>query len=396
MDDLFADEQPLPRCSENMVLTDSQSYEDPVLIKDRRVLANILRRQSQEAEVKEDYFQTVQTELKPHMRKIVSDWMLEVCEEQRCQPEVFSLAVDYLDRFLAVVPIKKSQFQLLACVCMFLASKFKETAPLPADNLVVYTDNSVSAYEITVSLTVFFSSLRTCILLCFILLQQWELIVLQVLGWELSSVTPYSILDQLLRTLAWSPAIDLSLVRKHAETFVALAATEFTFYQQSPAVVAVASLGAALRGLHVKGLDEVLKKLQGVTGVDQVNESKCRNICLQHAMKQPCLLGGKSSGQVGNLLLLNSLQNAITNCMEQIEVSIRLSMSGASFQPSDDNNAMMTTASTVVATPLPSTVVAAPLPSTQPKVIPQQPACYGHTQSNTPTDLMEISSMCVY
>lgn len=76
----------------------------------------------------------------------------QVCEEQQCQPEVFSLAINYLDRFLSKVNLRKSQFQLLACVCMFLASKFKETSPLPAENLVIYTDNSVTTYEIMVSL----------------------------------------------------------------------------------------------------------------------------------------------------------------------------------------------------------------------------------------------------
>ena len=161
MDDLFADEQSLPQdfddkqqqqhphhCSD-MVLTDSRSYEDPALLRDRRVLRNILDRQRHHPS-RTDYFSSVQKEVKPHMRKIVSDWMLEVCEEQQCQPEVFSLAVDYLDRFLSAVAIKKSQFQLLGCVCMFLASKFKETAPLPAENLVIYTDNSVTTQEIMV------------------------------------------------------------------------------------------------------------------------------------------------------------------------------------------------------------------------------------------------------
>jgi cyclin D2 len=49
-----------------------------------------------------DYFRYVQTEIKPHMRKIVCDWMLEVCQELCCQPEVFCLAVNYMDRFLAI------------------------------------------------------------------------------------------------------------------------------------------------------------------------------------------------------------------------------------------------------------------------------------------------------
>ena len=49
-----------------------------------------------------EYFSKVQIEIKPHMRKIVSDWMLEVCQELCCQPEVFCLAMNLMDRFLAV------------------------------------------------------------------------------------------------------------------------------------------------------------------------------------------------------------------------------------------------------------------------------------------------------
>ena len=86
------------------------------------------------------------------MRKIVVEWMLEVTEEQHCHPEVFALAVNYLDRVLSRLPIQKSNFQLVACVCIFVASKFKETNPLCAEKLVVYSDFSISSEQITVSL----------------------------------------------------------------------------------------------------------------------------------------------------------------------------------------------------------------------------------------------------
>ena len=141
-------------------IPDLRSTEDPVLINDTRVLTNILARQAigprctsklSSVKYQQNYFENgIQLEIKSHMRKMVSDWMLEVCEEQRCQPEVFHLAINYMDRFLSEVRIKKSQFQLLACVCLFLASKFKETCPLPAENLVLYTECSVTIQEITV------------------------------------------------------------------------------------------------------------------------------------------------------------------------------------------------------------------------------------------------------
>ena len=150
------------RCTENVSFVEHEdddnedglggikSFADPTLLEDQRVLTNVLARCWSQARTP-DYFSTVQTTIKPHMRKIVSDWMLEVCEEQQCQAEVFHLAVNYMDRFLSRVPLQKTQFQLLGCVCMFLASKFKETCPLPSENLVIYTDNSVTTNEITVS-----------------------------------------------------------------------------------------------------------------------------------------------------------------------------------------------------------------------------------------------------
>ena len=50
-----------------------------------------------------DYFTFIQIEIKPHMRKLVVSWMFDVCTDS-CpdSPEVFTLAVNFLDRFLAV------------------------------------------------------------------------------------------------------------------------------------------------------------------------------------------------------------------------------------------------------------------------------------------------------
>lgn len=49
---------------------------DPVLLR-RRVLDNLLRTEERYA-VTANYFGTVQTELTPHMRRLVAEWMLEV------------------------------------------------------------------------------------------------------------------------------------------------------------------------------------------------------------------------------------------------------------------------------------------------------------------------------
>lgn len=129
-----------------------RSFPDPALTCDARVLRNVLVEERNRRRLVTDYFKAgIQTALRPHMRKIVCDWMMEVTAEQGCHHEVFALAVDYMDRVLSRVRIEKSQFQLLASVCIFLASKFKELQPITAEKLAVYTDCSVSIRLIMVS-----------------------------------------------------------------------------------------------------------------------------------------------------------------------------------------------------------------------------------------------------
>jgi len=75
----------------------------------------------------------------------------QVCEEERCQREVFPLAMNLLDRFLAVVRIRKTQLQLLGSVCLFIASKLRQSRPISPKALVQYTDWSITLEELTVS-----------------------------------------------------------------------------------------------------------------------------------------------------------------------------------------------------------------------------------------------------
>lgn len=59
--------------------------------------------------------------------------------------------MNYLDRFLSLEPVKKSRLQLLGATCMFVASKMKETIPLTAEKLCIYTDNSIRPDELLVT-----------------------------------------------------------------------------------------------------------------------------------------------------------------------------------------------------------------------------------------------------
>ena len=82
------------------------------------------------------------------------------------------MAMNCLDHFLAGVPTPKTHLQLLGAVCMFLASKLKETIPLTAEKLCIYTNNSIKPQE----------------------LLEWELVVSGKLKWNLAAVTPHDLI----------------------------------------------------------------------------------------------------------------------------------------------------------------------------------------------------------
>ncbi|TWW76597.1 G1/S-specific cyclin-D2 [Takifugu flavidus] len=205
---------------------------DPNLLADDRVLQSLLTIEERFLP-QYSYFKGVQKDIQPFMRRMVATWMLEVCQEQKCEEEVFPLAMNYLDRFLAVVPTKKCNLQLLGAVCMFLASKLKETRPLTAEKLCIYTDNSIRPQE----------------------LLEWELVVLGKLKWNLAAVTPNDFIEHIMRRLPL-PDDKLSLIRKHVQTFIALCATDFRFAMYPPSMIATGSVGAAICGLQLDSTNQ--------------------------------------------------------------------------------------------------------------------------------------------
>ena len=199
---------------------ETQATVDKNLLQDQRVMGNMLTAEKEHKVI--DYCGTgLQKEVAPHMRKIVTDWMMEVCEDQQCQPQVFFLAVSYMDRVLSTLTIKKNQFQLLAAVCILLASKFSQVVPITTEQLVVYTDNSVTVEE-----------LRT-----------WEMEVLCVLQWEIATTTVHDFLDHLEGSVSH---LDKE-ARRQAEVIAAMAVTEYKFISTKHSVIAAAALAASVQ-----------------------------------------------------------------------------------------------------------------------------------------------------
>ncbi|XP_064175307.1 G1/S-specific cyclin-D2-like isoform X1 [Anguilla rostrata] len=211
----------------NTVIT---SRLDPNLLQDDRVLESLLSFEEHFLP-RVSYFKCVQTEVKPYMRSMLTDWMLEVCE-RKCEDGVFTLAVNYLDRFLAVVPTRKGHLQLLGAVCLFLASKLKEARRLAPVELCAFTDNAIKPDA----------------------LLQWELLVVDKLNWDLAAVVPNDFIEPIVAKLPL-PGDKLPLIRKHVQAVVALCATEFSFTAYPPSMMAAATIGAVIRKLQLDSTD---------------------------------------------------------------------------------------------------------------------------------------------
>ncbi|XP_042874195.1 G1/S-specific cyclin-D2-like [Penaeus japonicus] len=210
-----------------------KAYFDPVLLKDDRVLINLLNLEEKYMP-NSSYFSCVQTDVDPYMREETAHWMLQVCQEERREEEVFTLAMNMMDRFLSLVSIRRQQLQLLGTVCLFLASKIKESPPLDPHLLAQYTADSITVEEI----------------------RKWELLVLTRLKWDLAAITPHAFLDQIIARLQLKlPEAQMRMVREHATFFITVCATDARFTSNPPSMVAAAAVATAVQGMLIRDTD---------------------------------------------------------------------------------------------------------------------------------------------
>lgn len=171
------------------------------------------------------------------------------------------MAMNYLDRFLSLEPVKKSRLQLLGATCMFVASKMKETIPLTAEKLCIYTDNSIRPEE----------------------LLQMELLLVNKLKWNLAAMTPHDFIEHFLSKMPVAEE-NKQIIRKHAQTFVALCATDVKFISNPPSMVAAGSVVAAVQGLHLGSSNSFLSYHRLTRFLSKV--IKCDPDCLRACQEQ--------------------------------------------------------------------------------------------------------------
>ncbi|KAM6927840.1 G1/S-specific cyclin-D3 [Xenentodon cancila] len=195
---------------------------DPAVTRDLRVLTQ-LRRLEQLGQPTSSSPDEPRSNIPPLTRRTLTVWMFQVCEDQMCEEEVFPLAVCYLDSYLSRFGVERSHLQLLGVVCMFLASKMRETVPLTPSKLSIYTNYSVSVSDIL----------------------QWEVTVVSRLDWCLASVVPSDFLEPILHALPFIRSPHLQNMRRHVHSYIALAAMDCRFSAFLPSSLACACVSIA-------------------------------------------------------------------------------------------------------------------------------------------------------
>ncbi|KAG7267387.1 hypothetical protein CRUP_017736 [Coryphaenoides rupestris] len=241
----------------------------------------------------------------PHDPSVLCDE--RVCEEEHTNEDVFPLAINYLDRFLAIKTTRKCYLQLLGAVCLFIASKLKDSWTLSAEKLCMYTDNSISPRELV----------------------DWELVVLGKLRWNIASVIPNDFIEHIVHRLPL-PADKLHLVRKHTSTFIALCATEFSLALNPPSMIATGSVGAAVCGLQLDCVDDALQRdnLTALLGKITNTEVVSAPCTCPPALETPTTgVGGHkvtasflyAHGEANDSVSLSGCEDCLRECQEQIE-----------------------------------------------------------------------------
>lgn len=189
-------------------------------------------------------------------------------------------------------------------------------------------------------------------------MQQWELLVLQVLNWDLSAVTPYCIADQLLRRLQLEQ-FDKVQTRHFTENLISLAATEHSVQvRASSSLIAVACLAASLARMRQTSEQDVflrglLNQLCTVTGLNIKEIVDCVN-------RLEDVIAENNS----------STSSATSSSTEQPPSKLLKHNSGNSFSYNSSSSS---------------------------NSFPNANFCNNlNTVSSTPTDMVDISTTCVY
>jgi len=121
-----------------MPIVAREEHTEIVLTTTSRSTFEVLQRREREHPVND--YRSLQSQVSPHMRAVLVDWMREVAAEHKIHDDTYFLAVRLVDRLLTVVAVPRRELQLVGAVCVLLAAKLEEMHPLPINNFEFLCD----------------------------------------------------------------------------------------------------------------------------------------------------------------------------------------------------------------------------------------------------------------
>ena len=89
-----------------------------------------------------------QPDITCNMRAILVDWLVEVADEFRMDPQTLYLAMSITDCFLSSMMVTRSKLQLVGITSMYIAAKLEEIYPPPLGQFAYITDNTYSKQQV--------------------------------------------------------------------------------------------------------------------------------------------------------------------------------------------------------------------------------------------------------
>ncbi|CAN8073381.1 unnamed protein product [Agarophyton chilense] len=93
-------------------------------------------------------YMTRQADITVRMRAILIDWLVDVHQKFRLEPETLHLTVNIIDRFLEVTQVVRRKLQLVGVTAMFIASKYEEIYAPEVGDFVYISDKAYTKDEI--------------------------------------------------------------------------------------------------------------------------------------------------------------------------------------------------------------------------------------------------------
>lgn len=123
------------------------SFPSFLLLRCEDLIVDVCLEEQIREHVKFDYM-TRQADLVEKFRTILIDWLIEVHYKFQLRSETLFLTVALIDRYLNVMPVPRTQLQLVGVTAMLIASKYEEIYPPECADLTFITKEAYTKEEL--------------------------------------------------------------------------------------------------------------------------------------------------------------------------------------------------------------------------------------------------------